>query len=263
MTRTPTAVWKRVSKNPYSVPWGHKLDPNQKPRGMNIRHLTWQGGHSHWAGASSLQQPQHLARWDGGLCLHQSLSPASAFRFSNKIYNKISGDLCITSTAESSDQKHSKPIQFIFTPLFWHVHITRTTTLSHSNNSSGLVSYLWHFAIGINVSQSTEWALLRPYSFGSQGTSRAGGGTLTTMFNSQWNTSLSLRCLVPFGICVYFQPSCHLVATHSTNQQRWKRTSLTSCLINNFAGWDASVLWETAKLSKVIAYSASPHCTLF
>lgn len=106
----------------------------------------------------------------------------------------------------------------------------------------------------------SEWSPLRTYSSSLQqsGTPRAGGQTLTIVFHRYWNTSLPLRCLVPFGICVYFQSSCHLVATCSTNQQCWKRTSPASCLINYFAGCASSVLWEVAKFIKVSLYSTSP-----
>lgn len=110
---------------------------------------------------------------------------------------------------------------------------------------------------------SPKAILFQPATISSQGASRAGGCILSTMFSNLWNAPLPLRCLVPSGICVYFQPSCHLVATCSANQLCWKRTSLTSCLIHNFVGYTSSVLWEIAKLSKVSPYSTSPHCTLF
>lgn len=110
-----------------------------------------------------------------------------------------------------------------------------------------------------------EWSPLRTHSSSLQqsGAPRAGGHTLTITFQRHWNISLPLRCLVPFGICVYFQSSCHLVATCSTNQLCWKRTSLTSCIINYFAGCASSVLWEIIKFIKVIRCSTSPCWTLY
>lgn len=111
----------------------------------------------------------------------------------------------------------------------------------------------------------SEWSPLRTHSSSLQqsGTPRAGGHTLTIMFQTHWNTSLPLRCLVPFGICVYFQSSCHLVATCSTNQLCWKRTSSASCLINYFAGCASSALWEIAKFIKVRLYSTFPCWILY
>lgn len=111
----------------------------------------------------------------------------------------------------------------------------------------------------------SEWSPLRTHSSSLQqsGTPRAGGHTLTIIFQRHWNTSLPLRCLVPFGICVYFQSSCHLVATCSTNQLCWKRTSSASCVINYFVGCASSALWEIAKFIKVSLYSTSSYWTLY
>lgn len=89
---------------------------------------------------------------------------SSAFRFANKRSKKICADLCVTPAGEPLDQKCSKPNQFIFTPLFQHILVTRTTILGHKKNYSGLLPYPWHFGTGIYISQSTEWSLLRPHS---------------------------------------------------------------------------------------------------
>lgn len=155
--------------------------------------------------------------------------------------NHISSFSPHCSSSGNANQNHLRGLHHKF---FW-------------SSALSLTRWQWHIKITewFHWVQS-EWSLLRTHSSSLQqsGTPGAGGHTLTITFHRHWNTSLPFRCLVPFGICVYFQSSCYLVATCSTNQLCWKRISSASRLINCFAGCASSALWEIAKFIKVSLY---------
>lgn len=157
ITPPPTIMWIRGSKNPEFAPSGHKPYLNHKPRGKKDRtgQLTpsmspvWQGS-AHWAGTPC---NNHSSAWHtepaDGSCLHRSPSPESLSRFANKSGKKTCGDSRVTPAGDSWEQKSSEPNKFIFTPLFQHTLVTRTTSVGYTTNSSGLVPYPWQCGAGI------------------------------------------------------------------------------------------------------------------
>lgn len=247
------------SKNPDCVPSGHKPYLYHKPRGKKDR--------------TGQLMPSMSPGWQGSAhwCLHQSPSLGSPSRFANKSDKKICGEFYVTP-AESRESRSAQTHTSSFSP---HCSSSGNGNQNHFSGlhhkfcwSSALSLTRWHLHIKITEWfhwVQSEWSSLRTHSSSLQqsGTLRAGGHTLTITFHRHWNTSLPFRCLVPFGICVYFQSSCHLIATCSTNQLCWKRISSASWLINNFAGCTSSALWEIAKFIKVNFYSTSPYWTQY